>query len=85
MPKIVGVQFQQAGKLEYYAPQELTIKEDDWVIVESKRGLELGLVKCPPCHVADGDVTLPLKKSYVRLHLRILKYINKMHKMLKQH
>ena len=41
MPKIVGVQFQQAGKLEYYAPQELTIKEDDWVIVESKRGLEL--------------------------------------------
>lgn len=62
MPKIVGVQFQQAGKLEYYAPQELTIKEDDWVIVESKRGLELGLVKCPLCHVADGDVTLPLKE-----------------------
>ena len=41
MPNIVGVQFQKAGKLEYYAPNDLDVNVDDWVVVESKRGLKL--------------------------------------------
>ena len=43
MPDVIGVQFQKAGKLEYYAPKDLQIKKDDWVVVESKRGIEIGL------------------------------------------
>lgn len=45
MPNIVGVQFQKAGKLEYYAPNDLDVNVDDWVVVESKRGIEIGSVK----------------------------------------
>lgn len=46
MPDVIGVQFQKAGKLEYYAPKDLQIEMGDWVVVESKRGIEIGLVKC---------------------------------------
>ena len=35
---------------------------DDWVVVESKRGIEIGLVKMPTRAVDDGDVSLPLKE-----------------------
>lgn len=62
MPDVIGVQFQKAGKLEYYAPKDLQIKKDDWVVVESKRGIEIGLVKMPTRSVDEGDVTLPLKE-----------------------
>lgn len=62
MPDVIGVQFQKAGKLEYYAPKDLQIEMDDWVVVESKRGIEIGLVKMPMRAVDDGDVSLPLKE-----------------------
>ncbi|MBF2179270.1 stage 0 sporulation family protein [Staphylococcus warneri] len=62
MPDVIGVQFQKAGKLEYYAPKDLQIEMDDWVVVESKRGIEIGLVKMPTRAVDDGDVSLPLKQ-----------------------
>ncbi|PTE74039.1 signal peptidase II [Staphylococcus devriesei] len=62
MPIIVGVQFQKAGKLEYYAPRDLDVDTGDWVVVESKRGIEIGKVKFPPKNVENGDVTLPLKE-----------------------
>ncbi|MBL7566085.1 PSP1 domain-containing protein [Staphylococcus saccharolyticus] len=62
MPNVVGVQFQKAGKLEYYAPNHLDVKVGDQVVVESKRGIEIGLVKFPPKEVDNKDVTLPLKE-----------------------
>ncbi|VED33548.1 signal peptidase-like protein [Staphylococcus warneri] len=62
MPDVIGVQFQKAGKLEYYAPKDLQIEMDDWVVVESKRGIEIGLVKMPTRAVDNGDVSLPLKE-----------------------
>ncbi|MBL7574213.1 stage 0 sporulation family protein [Staphylococcus saccharolyticus] len=62
MPNVVGVQFQKAGKLEYYAPNHLDVKVGDQVVVESKRGIEIGLVKFPPKELDNEDVTLPLKE-----------------------
>ncbi|MCU7258290.1 regulatory iron-sulfur-containing complex subunit RicT, partial [Pseudomonas aeruginosa] len=62
MPDVIGVQFQKAGKLEYYAPKDLQIEIGDWVVVESKRGIEIGLVKMPTRTVDDGDVSLPIKE-----------------------
>ena len=44
MPNVVGVQFQKAGKLEYYAPNQLNVNVGDWVVVESKRGIEICLL-----------------------------------------
>lgn len=61
MPNVVGVQFQKAGKLEYYAPNNVQVNVNDWVVVESKRGIEIGLVKMPLMEVDKEDVVLPLK------------------------
>ena len=61
MPNVVGVQFQKAGKLEYYAPNQLDVEVGDWVVVQSKRGIEIGHVKFPLREVDVEDVTLPLK------------------------
>ncbi len=60
MPNVIGVQF-QAGKLEYYTPNDIQVDIDDWVVVESKRGIEIGIVKNPLMDIAEEDVVLPLK------------------------
>ena len=65
MPNVVGVQFQKAGKLEYYAPNQLDV-EVTLVVVQSKRGIEIGHVKFPLREVDVEDVTLPLKISFVK-------------------
>lgn len=62
MQNVVGIDFQKSGKMEYYSPKDFDLNVDDWVVVESKRGLEMGRVKYAPLDVADEDVTLPLKE-----------------------
>lgn len=62
MQNVVGIDFQKSGKMEYYSPKGFDLDVGDWVVVESKRGLEMGRVKYAPLDVADQDVTLPLKE-----------------------
>ncbi|RIP32659.1 signal peptidase II [Staphylococcus gallinarum] len=62
MQNVVGIEFQKSGKMEYYSPQQFDLRVDNWVVVESKRGVEMGRVKYEPLNVADEDVTLPLKE-----------------------
>ncbi|MDW4285972.1 PSP1 domain-containing protein [Staphylococcus saprophyticus] len=62
MQNVVGIGFQKSGKMEYYSPKGFDLDVGDWVVVESKRGLEMGRVKYAPLDVADQDVTLPLKE-----------------------
>lgn len=62
MQNVVGIDFQKSGKMEYYSPKNFDLNVGDWVVVESKRGLEMGRVKYEPLDVADEDVTLPLKE-----------------------
>ncbi|WP_412519185.1 stage 0 sporulation family protein [Staphylococcus simulans] len=62
MLQVIGVQFQKAGKLEYYAPvEDAELCCGDRVVVESKRGVEVGDVKDAALQVDEEDVTLPLK------------------------
>lgn len=62
MQNVVGIHFQHSGKMEYYSPQNFDLSLGEWVVVESKRGLEVGRVKYEPLNVADEDVALPLKQ-----------------------
>ncbi|UQW81326.1 PSP1 domain-containing protein [Staphylococcus edaphicus] len=62
MQNVVGIDFHKSGKMEYYSPKDFNLHVGDWVVVESKRGLEMGRVKYAPLDVADQDVTLPLKE-----------------------
>jgi cell fate regulator YaaT (PSP1 superfamily) len=59
---VVGVRFKKAGKIYYFDPGELDIQKDDFVIVETVRGVEFGKVVVAKKQVGENDVVLPLKK-----------------------
>jgi cell fate regulator YaaT (PSP1 superfamily) len=59
---VVGVRFKKAGKIYYFDPGGLKIEKDDFVIVETVRGVEYGKVVVAPKKVEEHDVVLPLKK-----------------------
>jgi cell fate regulator YaaT (PSP1 superfamily) len=59
--QVVGVRFKKAGKIYYFSPGEFNIKLDDYVIVETARGVEFGKVVIGVKEVDEKDVVLPLK------------------------
>ncbi len=62
MPQVVGISFKPVTKIYYFDPtsfKDLII--DDWVIVETARGLELGRVALPIRLVADNEIKGQLK------------------------
>ena len=61
MQNIIGVRFKKAGKIYYFGPGNLEIKQGDRVIVETARGMECGLTVLGPREVEDSEITPPLK------------------------
>lgn len=61
MTKVIGVRFRTAGKIYFFSPGELEIRQGDNVIVETARGVEFGRVVCGPKEVGDDAVVQPLK------------------------
>ncbi|WP_158738765.1 stage 0 sporulation family protein [Alteribacillus sp. YIM 98480] len=62
MHDVVGVRFKKAGKIYYFSPGDLDIEKEEWVVVETSRGLEFGKVVIGKKQVDDDDVVLPLKQ-----------------------
>lgn len=62
MYNVVGVRFKKAGKIYYFDPVEFALEKDDYVIVETARGVEYGKVVVPIKQVEEHDVVLPLKQ-----------------------
>ncbi|MDS9473311.1 stage 0 sporulation family protein [Sporosarcina pasteurii] len=62
MYKVIGVRFKKAGKIYYFDPLDYELTIDDYVIVETARGVEYGKVAIPVQEVDENDVVLPLKK-----------------------
>ena len=62
MYDVVGVRFKKAGKIYYFDPGDLLVEKDDFVIVETARGVEYGRVVTGRKQVGENDVVLPLKK-----------------------
>lgn len=61
MTKIVGVRFKPAGKIYHFNPAGLEIKKNDYVIVETARGIELGKVVVEEKEIGAEQVVKPLK------------------------
>lgn len=61
MTKVIGVRFRQAGKIYYFSPGKLDIKQGEQVIVETARGVEFGNVVMGAKEVEDDKITQPLK------------------------
>lgn len=61
MVNIVGVRFKKAGRIYYFDPVDLDILLDDAVIVETSRGIELGVVAMAPRPASEEELAAPLK------------------------
>ena len=66
MTKVIGVRFRQAGKVYFFSPGKLHVKQGDKVIVETARGVEFGSVVTGTKDVKDEEITQPLK-SVIRV------------------
>ena len=62
MITVVGVRFKKAGKIYYFDPDGLNIDEDNYVVVETARGIEFGHVTVGPKQVTEEEIVPPLKK-----------------------
>jgi cell fate regulator YaaT (PSP1 superfamily) len=61
MPKVCGVHFRGVGKTYYFDPQELDPQMEEYVIVETSRGQELGQVTLPVQEVPEDEIVGELK------------------------
>lgn len=62
MIEVIGVRFKEVGKIYYFDPSDFNIELEDYVIVETIRGIEFGEVVVVDKTVDEEDVVLPLKK-----------------------
>lgn len=62
MVEVVGIRFKKAGKIYYFDPGNNNIARDDYVVVETVRGVEFGKAVITERQVDEEDVVLPLKK-----------------------
>ncbi len=62
MVTVVGVRFKKAGKIYYFDPDSIDVKFNDFVVVETARGIEFGHVVIGPREIDEKDIISPLKK-----------------------
>ena len=62
MADIVGVRFRRAGKIYYFDPAGIDLEVNDYAVVKTSRGLELGRVVISPKQVLASEVNKPLKR-----------------------
>lgn len=61
MSEVIGIRFKSAGKIYYFDPSGVIAGINEWVVVETGRGPELGKVVIAPKQVLDSELTEPLK------------------------
>lgn len=62
MTTVVGVRFKKAGKIYYFDPDVIDVKFNDFVVVETARGIEFGHVVVGPKEITEDEIVSPLKK-----------------------
>ena len=61
MIKVIGVRFKEGGKIYFFDPADFEIDKNDYVIVDTARGLECGLVVQGVHEESDDKIVKPLK------------------------
>ena len=62
MATIVGVQFQKNGKIYNFDANDLEIRANDFVIVDTTHGIDIGQAVSGNREAAENDMKIPLKK-----------------------
>ena len=61
MAEIVGVRFKRAGRVYYFDPAGIELEANEYVVVKTSRGLELGKVVIAPKQVLASEISGELK------------------------
>ncbi|CAM2904210.1 stage 0 sporulation family protein [Hathewaya histolytica] len=61
MVKVIGIRFKKAGKIYYFNPRNVDIKQGDFAIVETARGIEFGECVVGLKEVREEDLIASLK------------------------
>lgn len=61
MVNIVGIRFSNVGKIYNFSPAGNDVKIDDYVVVETVRGVEIGRVVLGPKDIEESEMIAPLK------------------------
>lgn len=62
MAKVVGISFKEVGKIYWFEPNNLNLKIDDKVVVETIRGIEMGIVVEAIKEIDDKELEHELKQ-----------------------
>lgn len=62
MIDVVGVSFNEKGRVYYFSPVGLNLKNNDTIIVETERGLQFGKVVIANTKIKKDNLNLPLKE-----------------------
>ena len=61
MVKVIGVRFDDKGRIYYFSPSNIDVKKDEFVIVETERGMQFGRTCTNIEEKNEDEVFLPLK------------------------
>lgn len=61
MSQVVGIRFKEVGKVYYFDPIGIELKKNDYVIVETVRGIECGQVAMEIREIDEEELVKPLK------------------------
>lgn len=61
MVKVIGIRFKKAGKIYYFNPKDIDIKQGEFAIVETARGIEFGQCVVGLKEIREDDLISPLK------------------------
>ncbi|MFC1593038.1 stage 0 sporulation family protein [Candidatus Omnitrophota bacterium] len=61
MAEVAGIRFRKVGKVYYFDPAGIDLEVNDYVVVETSRGLEVGQVVISPRQVLSSELKVPLK------------------------
>ena len=61
MIKVVGVKFDEKGRIYYFSPSNIDVKLGDYVVVETERGIQFGKACTDIEDKKEEDVFLPLR------------------------
>ena len=61
MIEVIGIRFKKAGKIYYFNPNGITAEFGDKIIVETVRGIEIGIVEVPSKELKEESFVMKLK------------------------
>lgn len=61
MYSVIGIEFSNSNRIYFFDPNGIEVSKNDKIIVETERGLQLGVVKKEKKEVSGEKIVLPLK------------------------